>query len=74
MAMTNNQNEKITMQAPLAEYSDLLGVSDLCKIFDVSKATLYAQIQNGNFGEPIRIGRAYKVPKVYILKKYFNYW
>ena len=71
--MDNKQNENIIIHAPLAEYRDLLGVSDLCKIFDVSKPTLYAQIQNGNFGEPIKIGRAYRVPKIYVLKKYFKY-
>ena len=55
----------------LEDYKDLLNIEDLSKIFDVSKQTIYKEIQNGKFGDPIRIGRAYKIPKIYVLKKYF---
>ena len=55
----------------LSEYKDLLSVDDLSKIFEVSKATIYKSIKQGDFGRPIKIGRAYKVPKSYIIKKYF---
>jgi len=56
----------------LNEYNDLLSVQDLMKIFEVSKATIYKNIRNGKFGVPIQIGRAYKIPKIYLLKKYFR--
>ena len=54
----------------LANYKDLLGVDDLAQIFDVNKNTIYNSINNGEFGKPIQIGRAYKVPKIFIIKKF----
>ena len=56
----------------LTEYKDLLSIKDLIKIFEVSKSTIYKEIKQGKFGVPIQIGRAYKIPKNYILKKYFS--
>jgi predicted DNA-binding transcriptional regulator AlpA len=50
----------------------LLSVSDLSDIFRVSKQTIYHEIREGKFGTPIQIGRAYKVPKIYILQRYFH--
>ena len=61
-------------QAALSSYKDLLSVDDLMKIFGVSKNTIYKCIQQGKFGTPIQIGRSYKIPKMYIIKKFFiNY-
>ena len=56
----------------LSEYKDLLTVEDLSKIFEVSKNTIYKEIRSGKFGNPIQIGRAYRVPKLYIIKKFFK--
>ena len=56
----------------LVEYRDLLSVEDLTKIFEVSKQTIYKGLKEGAFGTPIQIGRAYKIPKVYILHRYFQ--
>jgi predicted DNA-binding transcriptional regulator AlpA len=64
------ENYKIA-QTALSEYKDLLSVEDLSKIFDVSKTTVYKSIKSGKFGLPIQIGRSYKIPKIYVLKKYF---
>ena len=58
-------------QTLLVGFKDLLSVSDLSAIFDVSKQTIYREIQDGKFGNPIRIGRAYKVPKIYVIHRYF---
>lgn len=55
----------------LKEYKDLLSCKDLAKIFDTTTNTIYKEIQRGKFGEPIKIGRAYKIPKSYILSKFF---
>jgi predicted DNA-binding transcriptional regulator YafY len=55
---------------PLSDYRDLLSVSDLAAIFNVSKNTIYKEIQEGKFGKPIQIGRAFKVPKVFILQNF----
>jgi predicted DNA-binding transcriptional regulator AlpA len=65
--MITQESQKI-----LSEYSDLLNVQDLTKIFEVSKQTIYKEIQNGKFGTPIRIGRAIKIPKIFIVQKYFS--
>ena len=56
----------------LDKYRDLLSADDLMEIFRVSKATIYKEIQDGKFGTPIRIGRAYKIPKIYIWDKFFK--
>lgn len=55
----------------LKEYKDLLSVKDLMEIFNVSKTTIYKEIKNGKMGTPIRIGRAFKIPKIYIYNKFF---
>jgi len=56
----------------LTEYKDLLSVQDLTAIFNVSKQTIYKEMKAGKFGTPIRIGRAYKIPRIRILQQYFQ--
>ena len=56
----------------LTEYRDLLSVRDLMAIFDASQQTVYKKIKCGEFGNPIKIGRAYKIPKIQIINKYFS--
>ena len=56
----------------LIKYKDLLSIQDLVEIFGVSKATIYKEIKQGKFGVPIQVGRAFKIPKNYVLKKYFS--
>ena len=70
MSSTTQENY-IAKPAILENYKDLLSIKDLSEIFDVSKQTIYKEIQNGKFGKPIQIGRAFKIPKIYILQKYF---
>jgi len=55
----------------LNDYKDLLSCKDLAKIFDTTVNTIYKEIQRGKFGTPIKIGRSYKIPKTYILTKFF---
>jgi len=58
----------------LDKYKDLLSVKDLTEIFGVSKQTIYKNIKDGKFGTPLKIGRAYKIPRIYIWNKFFaNY-
>jgi len=58
----------------LEKYKDLLSVNDLMEIFGVSKQTIYKNIKDGKFGTPIKIGRAFKIPRLYIWNKFFvNY-
>jgi hypothetical protein len=56
----------------LAGYKDLLNVEDLAGIFGVSKATIYKEIKDGKFGKPIRIGRTFKIPKIFVINMFFN--
>ena len=70
--MTILQENYTSEQYALSGYKDLLSVDDLSRIFCVSKNTIYKSIQNGDFGKPIRIGRAYKVPRMFIVNKFFN--
>ena len=58
----------------LIKYNDLLSVQDLSEIFNVSKETIYKEIKSGKFGNPICIGRAFRIPKKYIIDKFIvNY-
>ena len=65
--LNNQASENI-----LSEYRDLLSIEDLSEIFGASKNTLYKSIRHGDFGTPIKLGRAYKIPKIYVVKKFFS--
>ena len=54
----------------LDKYPDLLSVQHLTEIFNVSKNTIYKEIKAGKFGTPIQIGRALKVPRMYVWNKF----
>jgi len=56
----------------LTEYRDLLSVQDLSNIFQTSRQTIYKELKDGKFGTPIQIGRAYKIPKIYVVQRYFQ--
>lgn len=63
--------DHLIMPETLSRYSDLLSANDLSEIFGVSKQTIYKEMKGGKFGHPIKIGRAYKIPKVYVIRRYF---
>lgn len=56
----------------LDDYKDLLSVSDLAEIFSTTKGTIYKEIQRGKFGEPIKIGRKYIIPKIVVKERFFK--
>ena len=58
--------------AMLDGYNDLLSAKDLSELLGVSKQTAYKEIRNGKFGEPLKFGREYRIPKVYIIGRYFS--
>lgn len=60
------------MDKPLNEYRDVLGVKDLAKLFDVSEQTIRKEIKGGKFGTPMRFGREYRIPKIYLITRYFQ--
>jgi len=69
---TESQEDHVKKPGILSEYRDLLSASDLSKIFNVGMDTIYREIKAGKFGSPIQIGRAFRIPKVYIIRKYFD--
>ena len=56
----------------LEHYGDLLSVKDLSGLFGVSVQTIYKEIRDGKFGKPLKFGRVYRVPKIYIYERYFK--
>jgi len=68
---SSNDNYK-DFSVILADYKDLLTVEDLTQIFATSKKTIYKELRAGKFGIPIQIGRAYLIPKIYIISRYFS--
>lgn len=55
----------------LDNYKDLLSATDLAEIFGTTKTTIYKEIQRGKFGEPLKIGRKYVVPKTIVRSRFF---
>jgi len=66
-----SQSDYINSTPILTEYRDLLSVEDLARLFSVSKQTIRKEMKKGKFGTPIRIGRAYKIPKIVVAQRYF---
>jgi excisionase family DNA binding protein len=50
----------------------MLSVDDLAEIFGVSNQTIYKALKDGKFGNPIQMGRSYKIPKIYIIQKFIT--
>ena len=67
-----SHEDRVKKPEVLSEYRDLLSVRDLAKIFTVSIGTIYKEIHEGKFGSPIQIGRTFRIPKIYIIRKYFD--
>ena len=66
-------SENINMSPMILNgYSDLLSVKDLTEIFGVSRQTIYKELKNGKLGNPITIGRVIKIPKIYVVQRYFQ--
>ena len=57
----------------LDNYKDLLSANDLAEIFETTKDTIYKEIKRGKFGNPIKIGHKYKIPKTFALERFFNH-
>jgi excisionase family DNA binding protein len=46
--------------------------TDLSNFLGISKQTIYSEIKEGKFGEPLKFGREYRIPKIYIVQRYFG--
>jgi len=69
--MTKFDNNAV-MTKTLDNYGDLMTVGELSAFLGVSKQTIYGEIKRGKFGEIIRFGRTYFVPKAYISQRYLS--
>ena len=72
MVINTNEVNAVRNKTPLENYKDLLSVDDLAQIFGVCKKTIYNEIREGKFGKPIKIGRAFKVPKIYVINRFIT--
>lgn len=50
----------------LKEYPDVMDITQMCQILDVSTKTGYRLIREGKI-RCIKVGRAYRIPKAHIL-------
>ena len=64
-----NSNPKITT---LENYGDLLKISEVAEVLRISKQTVYKEIKMGKFGSPIKFGREFRIPKIYITQRYLS--
>lgn len=55
----------------LETYPDVLSPKDLTKILDVGKNTVY-KLLTSNSIQNIKIGKNYKIPKLFLIKYLFN--
>jgi len=73
MSLCDLKGENIlTNFVRLDNYGDLLSAQDLSEFLGVSKQTAYKEIKKGKFGNPLKFGREYRIPKIYIIDKYFQ--
>jgi excisionase family DNA binding protein len=61
-----------TKATSLDHYGDFMTAADLSNFLGISKQTIYSEIRDGKFGKPIKFGREYRIPKIYIVQRYFG--
>lgn len=49
------------------DYPDVLKPEDVMAIFDIGKNTIYKMLRTGEL-KSIRIGKQYRIPKIYLLQ------
>ena len=68
----SNPESRTINTTTLDNYGDLLTAKDLSEFLGVSLQTIYKEIRDGKFGTPIKFGREFRIPKVYIQQRYFG--
>ena len=69
---TQNVFDSTQKVLSLDNYGDLMSAKDLSIFLGISKQTVYKEIRDGKFGTPLKFGREYRIPKLYISRKYFH--
>lgn len=54
-------------EALLENYPDVLDIQQLCEILNISVATGYQLLRQKKI-ESLKVGRAYRIPKIYLLR------
>lgn len=62
----NESNGKAFYQLMLKEFPDILNFEQLCSALNVSPKTGYKILQDKKIAA-LKVGRSYRVPKVYVL-------
>lgn len=55
----------------LENYKDILNIKELCEAIDVGKNTAYKLLNTGEI-KSVRIGKVYKIPKVWVVDYILN--
>lgn len=55
----------------LTEYPDVLSFDEMCKALCVSPKTGYTLLRENKIGF-IKVGRSFRIPKIYLLQYLFN--
>ena len=69
--MEQNNNIEMMYKVMFPDYPDVVSVAQLQKMLGISRHFAYSMINDGIL-KAIRIGSAYKVPKVYIIDYIVN--
>ncbi len=49
------------------KYRDILTVKELCEVLCIGKNTAYKLLKSGEI-KSVRIGKVYKIPKIYVIE------
>ncbi len=55
----------------LENYKDILNIKELCEAIDIGKNTAYKLLNTGEI-KSVRIGKVYKIPKVWVVDYILN--
>lgn len=56
----------LTLENAFTEYPNIVTVQQLQEMLNISRSTAYGIVKSGKI-KTIRIGNAYKIPKIYII-------
>ena len=59
-------SSKAAYSLTLKNYPDILNISDMCAILNISEKTAYKLLKEGKITS-MKVGRTYRIPKVHIL-------
>jgi DNA binding domain, excisionase family len=67
----NGKQRNVKNSMPLSHYPDVLDVLQVSEILHISDKSVYKMLRNGEL-KHVRIGTAYRIPKLYLENILFN--